>query len=85
MARRKSLLFVCFGEMLIDFVPTTCRLSLAQSPAFKKATWGSLADVAIAYRYHSCWWFISFHWEGETKPVFHVLILKTVFFFLEAM
>ncbi|GKF28248.1 hypothetical protein Tco_0094590, partial [Tanacetum coccineum] len=29
-------LVVCFGEMLIDFVPTINGLALAESPAFKK-------------------------------------------------
>ncbi|KAL5540961.1 hypothetical protein UlMin_044253 [Ulmus minor] len=34
---RNPPLVVCFGEMLIDFVPTTRGISLAESPAFKKA------------------------------------------------
>lgn len=38
---------VCFGEMLIDFVPTTSGLSLAQAPAFKKAPGGAPANVAV--------------------------------------
>ncbi|EPS69686.1 fructokinase 3 [Genlisea aurea] len=42
-----SSLVVCFGEMLIDFVPTTSGLSLAESPAFKKAPGGAPANVAV--------------------------------------
>ncbi|XP_039127530.1 probable fructokinase-6, chloroplastic isoform X2 [Dioscorea cayenensis subsp. rotundata] len=38
---------VCFGEMLIDFVPTTSGLSLAEAPAFKKAPGGAPANVAV--------------------------------------
>ncbi|CAN1227958.1 Probable fructokinase-6, chloroplastic [Linum perenne] len=38
---------VCFGEMLIDFVPTTNGLSLADAPAFKKAPGGAPANVAV--------------------------------------
>ncbi|KAI6691483.1 hypothetical protein NL676_028311 [Syzygium grande] len=40
-------LVVCFGEMLIDFVPTISGLSLAESPAFKKAPGGAPANVAV--------------------------------------
>ncbi|CAK7324898.1 unnamed protein product [Dovyalis caffra] len=40
-------LVVCFGEMLIDFVPTTSGLSLADAPAFKKAPGGAPANVAV--------------------------------------
>lgn len=42
-----SSLVVCFGEMLIDFVPTTSGLSLADAPAFKKAPGGAPANVAV--------------------------------------
>ncbi|KAG0450340.1 hypothetical protein HPP92_020992 [Vanilla planifolia] len=42
-----SSLVVCFGEMLIDFVPTTSGLSLAEAPAFKKAAGGAPANVAV--------------------------------------
>ncbi|KAJ0981522.1 hypothetical protein J5N97_009777 [Dioscorea zingiberensis] len=42
-----STLVVCFGEMLIDFVPTTSGLSLAEAPAFKKAPGGAPANVAV--------------------------------------
>ncbi|KAK1277225.1 putative fructokinase-1 [Acorus gramineus] len=42
-----SSLIVCFGEMLIDFVPTVSGLSLAESPAFKKAPGGAPANVAV--------------------------------------
>lgn len=38
---------VCFGEILIDFVPTTNGLSLAEAPAFKKAPGGAPANVAV--------------------------------------
>lgn len=37
---------VCFGEMLIDFVPTVNGVSLAEAPAFKKAPGGAPANVA---------------------------------------
>ncbi|CAL5370884.1 unnamed protein product [Camellia sinensis] len=43
----ESSLVVCFGEMLIDFVPTTSGLSLADAPAFKKAPGGAPANVAV--------------------------------------
>ncbi|KAL9270194.1 putative fructokinase-6, chloroplastic [Drosera capensis] len=45
--KAKSSLVVCFGEMLIDFVPTTNGLSLAEAPAFKKAPGGAPANVAV--------------------------------------
>lgn len=37
---------MCFGELLIDFVPTVGGLSLADAPAFKKAPGGAPANVA---------------------------------------
>ncbi|KAJ7558428.1 hypothetical protein O6H91_04G038500 [Diphasiastrum complanatum] len=40
-------LVVCFGELLIDFVPTVGGLSLAEAPAFKKAPGGAPANVAV--------------------------------------
>ncbi|KAK4280429.1 hypothetical protein QN277_012054 [Acacia crassicarpa] len=40
-------LVVCFGEMLIDFVPTEAGVSLAEAPAFKKAAGGAPANVAV--------------------------------------
>ncbi|KAI4351833.1 hypothetical protein L6164_006143 [Bauhinia variegata] len=40
-------LIVCFGEMLIDFVPTVGGVSLAEAPAFKKAPGGAPANVAV--------------------------------------
>ncbi|KAL6001536.1 hypothetical protein ACLOJK_007274 [Asimina triloba] len=43
----ESPLIVCFGEMLIDFVPTISGLSLAEAPAFKKAPGGAPANVAV--------------------------------------
>ncbi|XP_020586062.1 probable fructokinase-6, chloroplastic isoform X2 [Phalaenopsis equestris] len=42
-----SSLVVCFGEMLIDFVPTTSGLSLSEASAFKKAPGGAPANVAV--------------------------------------
>ncbi|XP_011021402.1 PREDICTED: probable fructokinase-6, chloroplastic [Populus euphratica] len=44
---KDSSLVVCFGEMLIDFVPTFSGLSLADAPAFKKAPGGAPANVAV--------------------------------------
>jgi fructokinase len=38
---------VCFGELLIDFVPTVNGVSLAEAPAFKKAPGGAPANVAV--------------------------------------
>ncbi|XP_073019228.1 probable fructokinase-7 [Primulina eburnea] len=43
----KGSLVVCFGEMLIDFVPTVGGVSLADAPAFKKAAGGAPANVAV--------------------------------------
>ncbi|KAG0625588.1 hypothetical protein M758_2G066700 [Ceratodon purpureus] len=43
----KTELVVCFGELLIDFVPTVGGLSLADAPAFKKAPGGAPANVAV--------------------------------------
>ncbi|GAB4858679.1 hypothetical protein Ancab_010151 [Ancistrocladus abbreviatus] len=40
-------LVVCFGEMLIDFVPIVAGVSLAEAPAFNKAPRGAPADVAV--------------------------------------
>ena len=42
-----DLLVVCFGEMLIDFVPTLCGVSLAEAPSFKTAPGGAPANVAV--------------------------------------
>lgn len=42
-----SPLVVCFGELLIDFVPTVNGVSLAEAPAFKKAPGGAPANVAV--------------------------------------
>lgn len=47
MVTDESSLVVCFGEMLIDFVPTTSGLSLAEALAFKKAPGGAPANVAV--------------------------------------
>uniref|UniRef100_A0A5B7BTA3 fructokinase n=1 Tax=Davidia involucrata TaxID=16924 RepID=A0A5B7BTA3_DAVIN len=46
-APEKKPLVVCFGEMLIDFVPTVAGVSLAEAPAFKKAPGGAPANVAV--------------------------------------
>ncbi|KAF5810067.1 putative fructokinase [Helianthus annuus] len=43
----KTSLVVCFGEMLIDFVPTVSGVSLAEAPAFQKAPGGAPANVAV--------------------------------------
>ncbi|CAI9101654.1 OLC1v1039027C2 [Oldenlandia corymbosa var. corymbosa] len=40
-------LVVCFGELLIDFVPTASGVSLAEAPGFKKAPGGAPANVAV--------------------------------------
>ena len=44
---KESTLVVCFGELLIDFVPIISRLSMAEAPAFKKAAGGAPANVAV--------------------------------------
>lgn len=41
-------LIVSFGEMLIDFVPDTSGVSLAESTGFLKAPGGAPANVACA-------------------------------------
>ncbi|EXC32163.1 Putative fructokinase-5 [Morus notabilis] len=46
-SERNNSLVVCFGEMLIDFVPTVAGVSLAEAPAFKKAPGGAPANVAV--------------------------------------
>lgn len=38
---------ICFGELLIDFVPTVSNVSLIEAPAFKKAPGGAPANVAV--------------------------------------
>ncbi|KAL2334570.1 hypothetical protein Fmac_015783 [Flemingia macrophylla] len=45
--KKTSSLVVCFGEMLIDFVPTVGGVSLAEAPAFQKAPGGAPANVAV--------------------------------------
>ncbi|CAI9092133.1 OLC1v1027306C1 [Oldenlandia corymbosa var. corymbosa] len=47
LSEKKSPLVVCFGELLIDFVPTVSGVSLAEAPAFKKAPGGAPANVAV--------------------------------------
>ncbi|PON41213.1 Adenosine kinase [Parasponia andersonii] len=44
---KESSVVVCFGEMLIDFVPTVSGVSLAEAEAFKKAAGGAPANVAV--------------------------------------
>lgn len=43
-----SSMIVCFGEMLIDFVPEVSGVSLAESQGFLKAPGGAPANVACA-------------------------------------
>ncbi|EXB65573.1 hypothetical protein L484_025839 [Morus notabilis] len=43
----QSSLVVCFGELLIDFVPTVNGVSLAEALAFKKASGVAPANVAV--------------------------------------
>ena len=38
---------VCFGDLLIDFVPTESGLAMTEVPAFKKAPGGAAANVAV--------------------------------------
>ncbi|XP_024961980.1 probable fructokinase-7 [Cynara cardunculus var. scolymus] len=45
--RHKGALVVCFGELLIDFVPTVAGVSLAEAEGFKKAPGGAPANVAV--------------------------------------
>lgn len=45
--QKDSVLVICFGELLIDFVPTVGGVSLAEAPAFKKAPGGAPANVAV--------------------------------------
>ncbi|KAL8141493.1 hypothetical protein V2J09_014525 [Rumex salicifolius] len=46
-SKNSDSLVVCFGEMLIDFVPTVSGVSLADAPAFEKAPGGAPANVAV--------------------------------------
>lgn len=46
-SRENGSLVVCFGEILIDFVPTASGVSLADAPAFSKAPGGAPANVAV--------------------------------------
>ncbi|KAL3503812.1 hypothetical protein ACH5RR_033653 [Cinchona calisaya] len=48
MMNSASPLIACFGEMLIDFVPDTSGVSLAESNGFLKAPGGAPANVACA-------------------------------------
>ncbi|BBH08674.1 pfkB-like carbohydrate kinase family protein [Prunus dulcis] len=48
MTNSESPLIVAFGEMLIDFVPDTAGVSLAESTGFLKAPGGAPANVACA-------------------------------------
>ncbi|KAK1366652.1 putative fructokinase-7 [Heracleum sosnowskyi] len=45
--QKDSPLVICFGELLIDFVPTVGGVSLAEAPAFQKAPGGAPANVAV--------------------------------------
>ncbi|XP_051121711.1 probable fructokinase-7 [Andrographis paniculata] len=46
--KKSGNLVVCFGELLIDFVPNVAGVSLAEAPGFKKAPGGAPANVAVA-------------------------------------
>ena len=46
-AQKRKPRIVCFGEMLIDFVPTVAGVSLAEAVGFKKAAGGAPANVAV--------------------------------------
>ncbi|XP_026460430.1 fructokinase-2-like [Papaver somniferum] len=48
MSKSSSSEIVCFGEMLIDFVPNESGVSLAESAGFLKAPGGAPANVACA-------------------------------------
>lgn len=48
MSDSKDSLVISFGEMLIDFVPDTAGVSLAESLGFLKAPGGAPANVACA-------------------------------------
>jgi len=43
----KGPLVVCFGEMMINLVPTVARVSLADAAAYKKFPSGATANVAV--------------------------------------
>lgn len=45
--QEKSPLVICFGELLIDFVPEVSGVSLAEAPTFKKSPGGAPANVAV--------------------------------------
>lgn len=47
LVEKEKPLVVCFGEMLIDFVPSAAGVSLAEAHAFKKAAGGAPANVAV--------------------------------------
>ncbi|KAI4383131.1 hypothetical protein MLD38_009007 [Melastoma candidum] len=44
---KAAALVVCFGEMLIDFMPPKSGYSLAQAPSFEKAAGGAPENVAV--------------------------------------
>ncbi|GFP79208.1 probable fructokinase-7 [Phtheirospermum japonicum] len=46
-SEKKGNLVVCFGELLIDLVPTESGVSLAESPGFKKAPSGAPSNVVV--------------------------------------
>ncbi|XP_076934280.1 putative fructokinase-7 [Bidens hawaiensis] len=45
--RKNGPLVLCFGELLIDFVPTVAGVSSADAPGFKKTPGGAPANVAV--------------------------------------
>ena len=48
--QEKNALIVCFGEMLIDFVPTTAGVSLADAEGFKKQLVELLLMLQLEYQ-----------------------------------
>ncbi|KAF6145770.1 hypothetical protein GIB67_016219 [Kingdonia uniflora] len=65
-AARKDDRIVCYGEMLIDFVPTVGEVYLAEALVFKKAAGGVHADIVGISRlealYSPSW---SFRWDNQ--------------------
>ncbi|CAJ1815784.1 unnamed protein product [Sphenostylis stenocarpa] len=50
----KGPLVVCFGEMIVNLVPTVSRVSLADAVAYKKYPSGATANVAVAISRLGC-------------------------------
>lgn len=47
-------LVVCFGEMMINLVPTVAGVSLADAAAYKKSPAGATANVAVGISRLGC-------------------------------